>query len=190
MLLGLFCNTYSSEFIDTAQNYMVFFDTATVDVERSALVDKALYAQFVKTMPICCVDIFVYNPVTRCYFLVLRDLPPVQGIYSLPGGRLFKGESFFECARRKCLEEAQLVVEPICVLDLYNTIFPDSAWDCQTHTINAAIFALCTQEHALVDNNHGDYLWKSIDESPEHSYFKDVHQKAIAYITNSSNFKY
>ncbi len=172
----------ANELIDMQQNHMVFFDSQKTAIEHTEYIDKQLYAQCVHTLPICCVDIFVYNPITRCYFLVLRNIPPAQNIYFFPGGRLYKGESFFECAQRKCREEAGLHIKPLRIIDVYNTMYPDGSWDCQTHTVNIAIFSVCIDDQASIDNNHGDYKWQSIDEIPEHSYLKDIYQKAIPYI--------
>jgi ADP-ribose pyrophosphatase YjhB (NUDIX family) len=106
-------------------------------------------------------------------------------LYYFPGGRLFKGESFFECAKRKCLEEDNLTVLPQLVLDVYSTMHPDSPYDCQTHTVNIAVFALCNDQRAALDENHADYCWVDLDQVPEHAYLKDIHQKAVAFIEAS-----
>lgn len=80
-------------------------------------------------------DIFFlhrFNPLTNrkeC-LLVERATEPVKGVWWLPGGRLFKGETFFDGAIRKAKEETGLDnVKPIQVLGFYNTFFPTSAWD-------------------------------------------------------------
>ncbi len=169
---------YADDCFDMKQNHMIFFDTQEIELVHTALLDRSLYAQCVQALPICCVDIFVYNPITRCYFLVLRNVPPAKGIYFFPGGRMHKGESFFECAKRKCYEEAGLEIVPMQIIDVYNTIYPDSAWDCQTHTVNIAVFALCSDDIVALDHNHVEYRWQSIDVIPEHEYLKDIYYKA------------
>jgi colanic acid biosynthesis protein WcaH len=167
----------STTCIIQCQNHMVFCDNV------AKATSARNYAQVVQDLPICCVDIFVYNPNLKSYFLVLRKQKPVQGIWWYPGGRLFKGESFFECAQRKCKQEAGLDIEPVIVLDSYSTIFPDSEWNCQTHTINIAVFALCVQnELPDLDGNHEQWQWQPIDKWPEHPYLHDIYLRVLKYI--------
>jgi len=93
-----------------------------------------LYSQMVLDCVVCCVDCLVvrFNPLMKrkeC-LLVERASEPAKGIWWLPGGRLFKGETFFDGAVRKAREETGLVdVEPVQILGFYNTFFPTSAWD-------------------------------------------------------------
>lgn len=96
-----------------------------------------------------------------------------------PGGRLFKGESFFDCARRKCHEEAGLDIEPIALLGVYSTTFEKSAWECPTQTINIVVYAQITQPLApLLDKNHSHYRWASLTEVPEDPYVYQVYCEA------------
>jgi len=53
--------------------------------------------------------------------LVERGSEPVKGVWWLPGGRIYKGETFFDAAIRKVKEETGLIGKPIQVLGFYNT---------------------------------------------------------------------
>lgn len=156
------------------------------DPDLVGQISDSLYSQAVKQLPIVCVDIFIYDESSKSYLLILRKMPPAQDIYWYPGGRLYKGESFFDCARRKCLEETGVSVKPDTLLGVYSTIFPDSAWGCQTHTINIAVVALFNQKDTanIINLNllHSDYKWVPIDMPPDNEYLKLVYEHAYKSI--------
>jgi ADP-ribose pyrophosphatase YjhB (NUDIX family) len=109
------------------------------------MVEKRIYSEAVKNLPIPCVDVFLFDPTSRRYLLVLRKDPPAQGIWWPVGGRVYKGETLAECAKRKCCEELGLSlrdVTPLKNLGVAETFFPDSAWDTQAHTINTLYLAI------------------------------------------------
>ena len=67
---------------------------------------------------------------------------------------MFKGETFFETACRKIRDETghtDAAVQPVAVLNVWNTFFPDSNWDAErapgregTQTVNICV--LCVLE--------------------------------------------
>jgi ADP-ribose pyrophosphatase YjhB (NUDIX family) len=74
---------------------------------------------------VCCLDCLVIrkntiNGKTEC-LLVERGSEPVKGAWWLPGGRIHKGETFFDAAFRKVKEETGLHGKPLQVLGVYNT---------------------------------------------------------------------
>ncbi len=159
--------------------------------------ERALYRQVVKNLIITCIDVFVYDPVNGRYLLVKRKQKPAQGMWWVPGGRHCKGESFFEAACRKCKEELSIDILPIACLNSYSTIFSDSEWNCQTHTINQVVFALSSSgSYPVVDPNHDTWCWLDIHESPSNSsffadyssddymYLQYIYDEAIVLISN------
>ncbi|BDC34109.1 hypothetical protein Noda2021_00670 [Candidatus Dependentiae bacterium Noda2021] len=167
-----------------SDNQFLFCD----NVNTYSLCAKNEYAMAVTTLPICCVDIFVYNPTTQKYFMVMRKQKPAQHEWWYPGGRLFKGESFFACAQRKCLQECGLNVLPQKILSVYSTIFPDSEWDCQTHTVNIAVFAVLVDNHdghEQLDDNHDQYDWIDLNTQPTNPYLHDIYLHATQFIANT-----
>ena len=111
-------------------------ETLTQVPKKNKFLPTEIYGKMVQDCVVCCVDCLVvrYNPSTKrkeC-LLVERATEPAKGIWWLPGGRLFKGETFFDGAVRKAKEEFNGDVDPVQVLGFYNTFFPTSAWDTET----------------------------------------------------------
>jgi colanic acid biosynthesis protein WcaH len=143
-------------------------------------VPASLYGEIVKSMTISCVDVFVYNFDRRAYLLIQRATPPVKGKWWMPGGRVFKGESFYESAIRKTKKESGLNICPIDQLGTYSTYFSESAWgaDVHTDTKNTVILALCDEQDARLDEHHQDLTWVSIDEPPDDPYILNAYKEA------------
>lgn len=153
------------------------------EIKGVSIIKKDTYREAVTQLPICCVDVFLFNPTDRTYLLVLRKDPPAKGAWWLPGGRLYKGESFFECSMRKCKDEVGLNVTPVKTLGFAATLFPDSMWDSQTHTVNTLVFAKVNEQEApKIDKTCADYRWTPIDSVPEDPYVKMAYNKALKVI--------
>ena len=58
--------------------------------------------------------------------LIRRGTPPMQGSWSLPGGRIEPGERAVDAALRELGEETGVVAELIGLIDVVDGIFPDS----------------------------------------------------------------
>jgi ADP-ribose pyrophosphatase YjhB (NUDIX family) len=108
-----------------------------------------LYAAVVRNTVVCCVDILLVRTTGTGYkeaLLVERSSEPAKGLWWLPGGRLLKGETFFQAALRKARQETGLaphVLRAIQIIGVYNTFFPTSAWDTPeakgTQTVNPIV---------------------------------------------------
>ena len=112
-------------------------ELTTITPSRKFL-PKEIYGQLVLDTVVCCVDILLvrYNPTLgyKEFLLVERSTEPAKGYWWLPGGRLLKGETFFDAARRKARDETGLEkVTPIQILGVWNTFFPTSHWDTPTN---------------------------------------------------------
>lgn len=168
---------------DGAQNHFVY-GAATPTV--TGWVTE--YGNMVKSLPICCVDIFVYDATDKSYLMVKRTAPPAEGAWWVPGGRLFKGETFFACAERKCRDEIGVQVIAKAVLGVYSTIFDVSAWDCVTHTINVAVLTQVVGQHdtARPDDTIASYRWDPIEQQPEDPYLQNIYRKAIGTIVSNN----
>lgn len=144
----------------------------------------ATYKDIVTTMPICCVDLFIYNPATDCYLEVLRKDEPAKDLYWFVGGRIYKGESFFDAARRKAHEEVGLEITPCAITGVYSTTFSCSAWNTSTHTINIGIYAQLTDttQAYLIDSHHKTIRWQPRNIQPDNAYLAHVYHDAYHYL--------
>jgi colanic acid biosynthesis protein WcaH len=159
----------------------------TEEVEKKSSIPKEIYKEVVNNLPISCVDVFLYDRTRKAYLLVLRKQAPAKNVWWMPGGRIFKGETFLESAARKCHEEIGLKIIPLRQLGTFTTIFPDSAWDCQTHTINTVILAeVADSNSAILDQNHTDYQWRSLDTPPEDPYVREAYRQALNHLKSQN----
>ena len=93
---------------------------------------KEFYAEAVRTLPTVCVDIICQRLIDGKVLLLHRRDKPVRGVWWWVGGRAFKGESFFDTAVRKVVGECGVAASSVSckgISGLWNTFFPDSAWD-------------------------------------------------------------
>ena len=125
--------------------------------------------------------------------LVERGTEPLKGVWWFPGGRMFKGETFFDAAVRKIREEVGIKIPYnnsydvegkkglhegenviLQVLGVYNTFFPTSAWDTDTQkgtqTINAVVLIELPSPEVnddkytvKLDQTSEQFKWISVD---------------------------
>jgi 8-oxo-dGTP pyrophosphatase MutT (NUDIX family) len=88
------------------------------------------------------------------------------------GGRILKGETFFDAATRKAIQETGIAnVRPIQVLGIWNTFFPTSHWDTEeaqgTQTVNPVVLVEITgngvDSEVRLDHTSEQYKWISLD---------------------------
>lgn len=172
-----------SQEVSTTDGGHTFLYLPKEEIKQVGMIDKTLYKEAINQLPICCVDTFLFNPTERTYLLVLRKDPPAKGIWWLPGGRFYKGETIFACSERKCKDEVGLEVTAVKNLDFTNTIFPDSMWNTQTHTVNFLVLAtLKNQTNPTIDTTCEEYQWKDINCPPEDPYVLKAYDKALTVI--------
>jgi ADP-ribose pyrophosphatase YjhB (NUDIX family) len=126
------------------------------------------YKLAVERMPIVCVDVICVRAVDDKMLLFYRKNNPAANIWWWPGGRLFRGESFFDCAVRKIRDETgnkQAKVTPVGIVDVWNTFFPNSSWDANrvpgregTQTVNITVYCILEEEGLSVDYTAKD-VW-------------------------------
>lgn len=170
----------------TTDHGHAFFYLNPVDVQRVGMIKKETYKDAVTNLPIACVDVFLYNPANRTYLLVLRKDPPAKGVWWLPGGRLYKGETFFSCSVRKCKEEVGLDATPVKTLGFVATLFPDSMWNTQTHTVNFLVLAKVNAqgEGPKIDKTCENYQWVPLETKPSDPYVLKAYNKALKILAS------
>jgi colanic acid biosynthesis protein WcaH len=142
--------------------------------EARKFLPKEIYGHLVRDTVVCCVDIVLvrHNEERSCKecLLVERSTEPAKGLWWWPGGRLLKGETFFDAARRKAFQETGLTnVTPIQILGVWNTFFPTSAWDTDsskgTQTVNPIVLVELNDVGGDVklDETSENYKWIELD---------------------------
>lgn len=146
----------------------------TITDDRKFL-PKDVYGTMVRDAVVCCVDCLIVRTTEEgkkeC-LVVERSSEPVKGVWWLPGGRLLKGETFFDAARRKAQQETGLTnVTCIQVLGVWNTFFPTSHWDTATkkgtQTVNPIVLVELNDPGADVTLDETSEQWRWIGLDPE-----------------------
>src|SRR4051812_27415557 len=75
------------------------------------------------------------------FLAVRRARPPMQGLFTLPGGTVEAGESLVEAVRREVREETGLSIEPLAVAGTREVITRDDADRLQRHFVILAFAA-------------------------------------------------
>jgi colanic acid biosynthesis protein WcaH len=163
-------------------------DILTTIHPRCKFLEEDLYANVVRNTVVCCVDIVLVrrgsNGRRQC-LLVERASDPAKGIWWWPGGRLLKGETFFNAAIRKAKQETGIDadrVRPVQVLGVWNTFFPTSAWDTDTikgtQTVNPIVLVEFINDmdgaEIKLDNQSENLKWISLNPADNQSEDKYV----------------
>jgi 8-oxo-dGTP diphosphatase len=96
--------------------------------------------------------------------LVQRAKPPFTGSWGFPGGGQELGETLFEAVARELLEETRLVVEPVAMLTVLDTIVRDDEGRIRTHWALIAILAESPGGEIVLDDEALDYGWFTTSE--------------------------
>src|SRR5689334_17288551 len=83
----------------------------TERVEPPGWLPKAEYDSIYRRVPRLCVEVVIAAP-GRGVVLALRDIPPNQGAWHIPGGTVLFGEPVADAFKRVAHSEVGLDVEP------------------------------------------------------------------------------
>ena len=75
------------------------------------------------------------------FLVVRRARPPMQGLFTLPGGAVETGESLAQAVQREVLEETGLSVEPVALAGTREVVSRDDTGRVQRHFVILAFAA-------------------------------------------------
>lgn len=97
--------------------------------------------------------------------LIKRGNDPFKGQWAIPGGFMEMDETVLHCAMRELKEEANLDVEEVTMIDVYDAIDRDP----RHRTITVAYLAIVEPVAVLqasAGDDAADYHWFPLDELP------------------------
>mmetsp|Transcript_35652 Transcript_35652/g.63421 ORF Transcript_35652/g.63421 Transcript_35652/m.63421 type:complete len:267 (+) Transcript_35652:78-878(+) len=114
-----------------AQDYSLYYGLEAdlrYTTAAARRIPQGIYSEIVANFIVPCVDV-VLEAEDGQVLLLERGQEPMQGVLWLIGGRMWKGETFFDTAIRKVHEEVGLSrssLRPLRVLGVWNTFFDRS----------------------------------------------------------------
>jgi len=122
------------------------------------MIDDILYSKIVDVIPILCVDGFIIND--DKILLLKRNNYPAIGEWWVPGGRIIKNELLVDSIIRKVKDETGLDTEIISQIGVAETIFETK------HTVNVCFSLRVKSGEVIMNSEHSEYKWFSIDNLP------------------------
>ena len=124
------------------------------------IIDKDLYRQIVRVMPISCVDLVVANDCGQV-LLAKRMNEPAMGKWWFPGGRVHFLETRVHAAARKLREECGLEADQLVELGTFDVIVERSDDDSKSHAITTLYYAKVGRHQTFtLDSQNSDAKWR------------------------------
>lgn len=129
------------------------------DTVSGGFIETSEYSRIHQLMPIPCVDLAIL--VERKVLLVRRVDEPDAGRLWIPGGRIFKGESFRDAAIRIATEEVGLLVDVGQTIYQTNIVFKSDPFGhgCGTHTVSFVFLCRKISGNVRLNSRHTEFLW-------------------------------
>jgi mutator protein MutT len=133
-------------------------------------IQEKTYETITSLMPIPAVEAIIINS-KNDLLLLKRNNAPAKGEWWFPGGRIRKGETFFQTLSREVKEETGLEVKVLGFIGVYERIFPER------HDIPIVFLCRCRDDqNVILNSEHSDYKFldatKAFSES--HQMLKEV----------------
>jgi mutator protein MutT len=100
----------------------------------------------------------------RMVLLVERGKAPARGLWGLPGGAVEVGETTEEAVAREVLEETNVVVKPVELLTVFNSINRDEDDKVRTHFILFEYLCEYVSGDVVAGDDAPEARWVSIDD--------------------------
>ena len=143
------------------------------------MIEEKLYKKIQEVLPICCVDVVIFNK-NKEFLLLKRRNEPVKGYWWIPGGRILKGELIEKAVLRKAKEETGLDVKIKKLLGVKETIFKKGIYGKSVHTINIIFLAIAKNNKVKMDSQSSEYKWFSKIDKNFYPYIKKFIKLGLA----------
>jgi len=137
---------------------------------KKGWIEEELYNKIIDKMPIPSVDILtVYD---GKLLLLLRNNSPGKNLWWTPGGRVLKGETLEETAKRELFEETGLYPIKLKKKGVMVHFWPNY------HFVTTFFLAEVGSDKIILDNEHSKYRWIHEEEAELHEYVKYMIKKS------------
>src|SRR5579864_1541022 len=139
----------------------------------SAHIAESLFAEFIRNMPLCTVDVMLFNPEVTKVLLFRRNNEPLKGKWFSLGGRLIKGETLKDCALRQARAETglRLDCDRLFFGGVFDEIFDRSRFepDVGLHSVNVCWGYLLPEDASVsLDAQHDSHQWNLVKDGSFH----------------------
>ena len=101
--------------------------------------------------------------------LIRRAHPPLEGEWSIPGGKLEIGETLVNAVRRELAEETGIEVRVGDLIEVFERIFPDDAGQPKYHYVIVDYLCEVISGTACAGSDVTDVAWAEEAELPKYS---------------------
>ena len=102
------------------------------------MIQSELYRDILEVLPILCIDLVIQNEDGE-YLLIKRKNEPLKGEWWVIGGRVVKGETLEECARRKISEELSINIGSLECIGYYEDQFDKCPFEIKSNLHTLAV---------------------------------------------------
>ena len=134
------------------------------------------YKEIVEVLPILCVDVIIKNHNGE-YLLIKRANEPLKGQWWVIGGRVLKGESLEQAAKRKVKEEVGLEIDNVQSIGYYEDSLETNPFGSAIplHSISI-VFSTIIEDEKRVTLDYQSSDWKYSKELPTDFFIKPFHK--------------
>ncbi|RVV99337.1 NUDIX domain-containing protein [Mesobaculum littorinae] len=126
------------------------------------------------------VAVLAVLPGPDAVLLVRRANPPDAGLWGFPGGRIERGETMAEAARRELREETGLIATPVRVLTALDVLDSDPAGTLRHHFVLVAMLMQAPQGHPRAGDDATEAAWIAYADLPTLELSADVADLALS----------
>ena len=96
--------------------------------------------------------------------LAVRGKEPRKGMWGIPGGVVEVGETLVEAVKREVFEETNIVVEPVELLTVFDSISRDEAGGVRFHYVLFEYLCEYVSGNVVAGDDAPDARWVSVDD--------------------------